>query len=106
MSESRHRRWSAQVDAVAHELSKLMIACDIPLGDPRLAEKVLKNDDSVCGKNNPEAFRKLRMHLMALFPLEEHIIERLGPDDTKEILDQVRAAIVALRDAGSPEHGA
>ena len=106
MNKSRHRRWSDQVDAVAHELSKLMIACDIPLGDPQLAERILKNDDGVCGKTNPEAFRKLRMHLMALFPLEEHIIERLGPDDTQEILDQVRAAILALRAAGAPGHDA
>lgn len=104
MTKSRHRYWSDQIDAIAHELSKLMIACDIPLGDPGLAERVLKNDDSVCGKSNPAAFRKLRMHLMALFPLEEHAIERLGPDDTQEILDQVRSAILALRSAGDPDH--
>jgi hypothetical protein len=105
MAGSLHRYWTDQIDAVAHELSILMIACDIPLGDPGLAERILKNDDSVCGKNNPEAFRKLRMHLMALFPLEQHAIERLGPDDTLEILDQVRAAILALRSAGDPAGG-
>ena len=41
---------------------------------------------------------------MALFSLEAGAIERLGPEDTKEILDQVRTAIVDLRQAGSPTH--
>lgn len=41
---------------------------------------------------------------MALFSVEESAIERLGPSDTKEILDQVRAAIVEIRQAGSPTH--
>jgi hypothetical protein len=38
---------------------------------------------------------------MALFNLEGRAIERIGPEDTKEVLDQVRTAIVALRQAGS-----
>jgi hypothetical protein len=41
---------------------------------------------------------------MALFSVEAGAVERLGADDTKEILDQVRAAIVAIRQAGSPTH--
>ena len=44
----------------------------------------------------------MRQHLMALFSLEERAVHRLGPEDTKEILDQVRDAIVAIRQAGSP----
>ncbi len=40
---------------------------------------------------------------MALFPLEEAAIRRLGPEDTQEILDQVRAAIIRLRDAGNTD---
>ncbi len=101
MAKSRHRHWSEQIDALAHELSKLAIACDIELFRPGLAERILKNDASVCGRDNPEAFRKIRTHLMALFPLEVRAVERLGPDDTQEILDQVRAAIVALRESGA-----
>lgn len=100
MAKSRHRYWSDQIDAVAHEISKLAIACDLELFRPEIAESVLKNDDKYCGRKNPEAFRKIRTHLMALFPLEEAAINRLGPDDTQEIFDQVRAAIMALREAG------
>jgi len=78
------------------------LACGIDLGQPGLAERILKNDQSVCGRQNPDAFRQLRQHLMALFPLEEQAIERLGAEDTREILDQVRTPIMALREVGSP----
>ncbi|MGI9342045.1 MAG: hypothetical protein ACR2QV_04305 [Gammaproteobacteria bacterium] len=102
MAKTRHRYWGDQLDGMAHELSKLAIACDIKMFEPGMAERILKNDENVCGRSNPEAFKKLRRHLMALFPLEERAIERLGADETQEILDQVRAKIIALRDAGKP----
>jgi hypothetical protein len=101
MAESKHTYWSRQIDALARELSRLAIACDIELGKDGLAERVLKNDESVCGRSNPKAFQLARKHLMALFSVEEVAVERLGPNDTREILDQVRAAIVAIRQAGS-----
>ena len=41
---------------------------------------------------------------MALFTLKGRAIERLGPEDTRKILDQVRTAIVAIRKAGSASH--
>jgi len=102
MAKYKHAYWARQLDGLAHELSMLAIACDIELGTPGLAERILKNDKSVCGSSNPEAFRQMRQHLMALFNLEQGAVERLGPEDTKEILDQVRSTIIAIRQAGSP----
>ncbi len=104
MAEFKHTYWGRQIDNIAHELSRLAIVCDIELGSPGLAERILKNDESVCGRSNPEAFRKIRQHLMALFSVEERAIDRVGAEDTREILDQVRAAIVAIRQAGSATH--
>lgn len=101
MAESKNIYWGRQMDSIAHELSRLAIVCDIELGRPGLAERILKNDESVCGRHNPKVFRQIRQHLMALFTVEERAIERIGPEDTKEILDQVRSAINALRSAGS-----
>jgi hypothetical protein len=97
----KDRFWTDQIGAVARELSRLAIACDIEMFAPGVAERILKNDESVCRRTNPDAFRKIRQHLMALFPLEQAAIERLGPDETQGILDQVRAALVALRSGGS-----
>jgi len=104
MTEFKHTYWGRQIDNLAQELSKLALVCDIELGKPGLAERILKNDESVCGRKNPKAFRQMRQHLMALFSVEAGAVERLGPDDTKEILDQVRDAIVKVRQAGSPSH--
>jgi hypothetical protein len=100
MDENKNAFWRRQIDSLAHELSKQAIICDIELGKPGLAERILKNDDSVCGRKNPKVFRQMRQHLMALFSLEVTAVERLGTEDTKEILDAVRAAIVAIREAG------
>ena len=100
MAEFKHTYWGRQIDELAHELSRLAIACDIELGKPGLAERIIKNDATVCARKNPEAFRKLRQHLMALFSVENRAIDRVGVDDTREILDQVRAAITEIRQAG------
>lgn len=99
MADFKHRHWGEQIEAIARELSKLALVCDIELGSPGLAERILKNDDTVCRRKDAKAFRQIRQHLMALFPLEEKAIERLGADATKDILDQVRAAITELRSA-------
>ena len=104
MAEFKHSYWGKQVDALGREISKLALVCDIQLDQPGLAERILKNDDSVCGRKDPEAFRKLRQHLMALFPLEEQAVARLGAEDTKEILDAVRQSITDIRQAGSARH--
>lgn len=101
MTEIKHAYWARQIDGLAHELSRLAIACDIELGSPGLAERIIKNDESVCGRKSPEAFRQIRLHLMALFSVEELAIDRVGAADTKVILDQVRSAIIAVRQAGS-----
>lgn len=104
MSEFKHTYWGRQIENLAEELSKLAIACDIELGKPGLAERILKNDSTVCGRNNPKAFEQMRLHLSALFNVEKGAIDRLGPEDTKDILDQVRAAVSEVRQAGSASH--
>ena len=102
MAPSKHRYFVEQIDALAHELSKLSVACEIELNAPGNAERILRNDQSVCGRKNPRAFEQMRHHLMALYPLEERAIERLGAEETLEILDEVRAAIDRLHNAGHP----
>lgn len=100
MGEHKHKYWGRQIEGIANELSKLAIVCDIELGKDGLAERVLKNDESVCGRKNPAAFQLIRKHLMALFSVEEGAIDRLGAAETKDILDAVRTAIVDIRSAG------
>ncbi len=102
MTKSKHRYWVDQLYAIASELSKLTIACDIDFYRPDAVSRILNNDATICGHSNPKAFEQIRHHLMALYPLEERAIERLGAEETQEILDEIRKAISALRNAGRP----
>ena len=97
MNASKHTYWSGQLDNLAAEMSRLCIACDINMLEPGVAERVLKGDQSVCGRKNPEVFEKIRKHLMAFFQVEEKAINRLGADEVQNILDGVRASITRLR---------
>ena len=86
------------MDGLIREASKLCIACNISFVEPGIAERVLRGDDSVCGRKNPEAFRQLRNHVIAFFQIEERAIERLGAGEVKDMLDEVRAAMQQLRE--------
>ena len=99
MTESANRRLTDQIHAIAAELSKLAIACDIKMFEPGVAERILKDDDSVCGRKNPRAFQLMRKHLMVLFPLRKKAVDELGASETKRVMEQVRAAIMTLREA-------
>jgi hypothetical protein len=57
MAKFKHSYFGNQLDGMAQELSKLAIACDIKMFEPGMAERILKNDASVCGRSNPEAFK-------------------------------------------------
>ena len=102
MTRAKDIWFGPQFDGIAHEISKLAIACDIDIEADGIAEKVLHNDDTVCGRKNAEAFRMMREHLMALFELEQHALQRLEPGELREELDQVRKSIINLRAAGHP----
>ncbi len=97
MSGPKHTYWSRQFDNLAAEISRLCIACDIKMLEPGVAERVLKGDQSVCGHKNPEVFEKIRKHLMAFFQVEEKAIHRIGADEVKNILDEVRTSLRRLR---------
>jgi hypothetical protein len=100
MTKKTNDRLTGQIHAVAAELSKLAIACDIKMFEPGMGERILKNDDSVCGRKNPQAFQKMRVHLMALFPLKKQAVDELGAAETKRVMEELRAAITALRNPG------
>jgi hypothetical protein len=101
MREFKNTYWGRQIETLAHELSVLSIACDIELGKPGRAERVVKNDKTVCGQQNPEAFRMLRQHLMALFIVEDRALDESDADHQLEILDHVRTAINHIQRAGN-----
>lgn len=102
MASTQYRHLRRQIHAVAQELSRLTIACNIALDQQNLWERILRDDNSVCGRKNDKAFQQLRQHLMALFPMQEQAIVKLGAKDTEEVFNEVRTAIAELRLTGSP----
>ncbi|MGI9290355.1 MAG: hypothetical protein ACR2QG_03650 [Gammaproteobacteria bacterium] len=102
MTKPKSRYFTEQLDGIAHELSILAIACDIDFFNDQVADRILNNDLSVCGRKNDIAFKKLRHHLMALYQVEEKSIDRIGVQETKEIVDYVRLEIRKLHNLGRP----
>ena len=48
--------WAKKFDDIDRELAQLATICKVPLLDPGVIERVLKNDASVCGAPNPTVF--------------------------------------------------
>ena len=105
MTDTKHAVWQRHLDGIANELLRLSIACDVRLRDPGVVERVLKDDSTVCGRKNPEAFRKLRNLVMATYDSLGKSIDRIGPEDTKMITDAIRARIEKARDGGGRASG-
>ena len=98
MSQYFNPQWSRHLDGIAEELLRLAIACDLRLRDPGVIERVLKNDETVCGRKNPRAFEKLRKLLMATYDSLGKAIDRIGPEETRKITEAIRAELAGRRD--------
>jgi hypothetical protein len=100
MTESQHPAWQRHLDSIADELLRLSIACDVRLRDPGVVERIIKDDDTVCGSKNPIGFRKLRALVMATFDSLNKAVDRLGPDEVKAITDAIAERVDRQREIG------
>lgn len=89
MTDSKHTPWVRHLDGIADELMRLSIACDLRLRDPGVVERILNNDETVCGTRNPIGFQKLQHLLKATFDSINKSLGRIGPDETKQIIDAI-----------------
>lgn len=112
MSESKHPAWARHLDVIADELVRLSVACNVRLRDPGVIERIIKDDESVCGTKNPIGFRKLRGLVVATFSSLNKAIDRIGPEETKLITDAIieradraRAAGRGASSSGGPAAG-
>ncbi|MGI9329194.1 MAG: hypothetical protein ACR2QB_00635 [Gammaproteobacteria bacterium] len=102
MSDSNDLFFSPQFEAMAKEISRLAFACDIDVEQEGVGVRIIHNDDSICRRENPDAFRKLRDTMMALANLEVKALERLAPAEMKATLDEVWGAVLKMRATGKP----
>lgn len=100
MTETKHPAWARHLDTIADELLRLSVACNLRLRDPGVIDRIIRNDETVCGTNNPIGFRKLRSLVMATFSSLNKAIDRIGPDETKLITDAIAERVERAR-AGS-----
>jgi hypothetical protein len=100
MTSKLNPQWERHFDGIADELLRLVIACDVRLRDPGVIERILRNDASVCGRKNEHGFRKLRSLLMAFYDSIGKGVDRIGPEETKKIIEAVAERSKNLRDTG------
>jgi len=100
INSSKNPAWSRHLDAIADELVRLTAVCDVQLRDSCVVDRILNNDESVCGKRNPVGFRKLRSLLVATYGSLNKAIDRLGPEEVKAMTDEIAARIDRHREAG------
>jgi hypothetical protein len=100
MNSTKNAAWSRHLDAIADELVRLTAVCDVQLRDPGVIDRILNNDETVCGKRNPIGFRKLRSLLVATYGSLNKAIDRLGPEEVKAMTDDIVARIDKHREAG------
>ncbi len=103
MANDINPQWSRHLESIVDELVHLSVACDVRLRDPGVLERIIKNDDSVCGRKNEHGFRKLRALVMATYDSLGKAIDRIGPEETKKIRDAIAEAMEARRSSGARE---
>ena len=105
MTKSKHTPWVRHLDAVGDELMRLSIACDLRLRDPGVIDRILKNDETVCGTKNPIGFRKLHSLVEATFSSVNKAVDRIGPEETRLITDAIMERLDKRRALGGSKSG-
>ena len=100
MTESKHTPWVRHLDAIGDELMRLSVACDLKLREPGVVDRILNNDETVCGAKNPIGFKKLHNLLKATFASINKAVGRIGPDETAMIIDALRERLDQRRALG------
>ena len=87
MTDNLNPQWERHFEGIADEFLHLAIACDLRLRDPGVIERILRNDASVCGRKNERSFHNLRNLLVAYYNSIGKAVDRIGPEETKKIID-------------------
>ena len=100
MTDDLNPQWERHFESIADELLNLAIACNVRLREPGAIERVLRNDITVCGRINKDSFSKMRSVLIAFYNSVGKAVDRIGPEDTKKIIDAITERKMTLRDSG------
>jgi len=88
-NRNRHERWSNHFEEIDLEIARLSLLCGVPILDPGVIERVLKNDSSDCRSQNKRAFDKLRALLMMHYSVRDQALVSLGEAETLQIVNDI-----------------
>ncbi|HEX5046489.1 MAG TPA: hypothetical protein VFX89_05155 [Gammaproteobacteria bacterium] len=89
MTEIKNAAWLRHLDTIGDELLRLTAVCDVDLRQQGVVERIVKNDETVCGKRNPIGFRKLRELVIATIDSLNKSADRIGPDETATMVNAI-----------------
>jgi hypothetical protein len=96
MTEKIHTEfWDQQLDALITEIVRHASICQVKLLDPGVVDAVLHDNASVCGHDNPAAFKKLREALMMTFVVRGKAFDSLGPVEADLLIQEISAKLKA-----------
>jgi hypothetical protein len=81
--------WAKNLDDVDREVARLATICKVRLLDAGVIERVLRNDDSVCGTRNKAAFDKLRNGLLMHYHVRDKTVNAIGEAATAEVIASI-----------------
>jgi hypothetical protein len=81
--------WGQNLDDMDREVARLATICKVKVLDPGVIERVLNNDASVCGADNPPAFAKLRDALKMHYHIRTKAVEVMGEAATAKIIEEI-----------------
>lgn len=85
--------WAKSLDEVDREIARLATICNVRILDAGVIDRVLKNDDSVCGTKNPAAFAKLRTTLMMHYHVRDKAVGALGEVQARKLVETIVASL-------------
>jgi hypothetical protein len=91
----RTKFWGHQLDALLTEIVRDASICQVKLLDPGVVDAVLHDDASVCGHDNPAAFKKLREALMMTFVVRGKAFDGLGPVEADALIQEISETLKA-----------
>ena len=96
-NEHRDTRWYKHMAEIDREIALHAVNCKVAILDPGVIERVLQNDSSVCGTQNPASFAKLRSLLMMHYSVRDRAVVALGQNETiamvGEIVERLRTQV-------------
>ena len=89
----RNKRWYKHMADIDREIVHHAVLCKVPLLDPGVIERVLKNDRSVCGSDNQRSFEKLRSLLMMHYSARDRAVVAIGEAETLAMIGEIVARL-------------